>query len=536
MEGGGTMRLLRPLFLVLVTSCVVQFQSLAQRNPLQSPAKTPSSFCDPGEKNLYEAWMRPFRKGPLQGGFNEKNPIELAITIFRGGVQSNSKSSVKKMRLIRAGMVTTFRVSTAGTVSMTRVTAWAVQGGGPGKLPERNFKKLLPLMADLPSDYSRLPPKGRRIVVQVATSKGIVARVYDRANAPEKVLEMLRLIGADPWPIYKFPNFKPDGKWGKENISQAGLDQSELNAVGLDYLHYRVLATSPDGKLVVTESGQYLAPAVRTELLKKSYGKSPVSDDTVLKIVSANGATVHEFRQRNLGRRYIYDYAAHFTPDGRYLLVMNSIPGMRIYDTSSWKRVDQLPMVPKGALAYYPSHDWKRAVAVFPSGEIGLLDTETGRVLARIDPGDDLQYVSYSSNGSRVATVTERVRPGHAYEAHLRIWSTATGHLLHELWPWEATSHDGFGKPVWSPGGKYLFAPARFVVGIWNSETGRYRGTLAGCTLPEDEDSLVVLVGHSAFRKCGYYGLLRWNAESVLSKIGHFEKSLSNCCSPCVHQ
>jgi hypothetical protein len=106
---------------------------------------------------------------------------------------------------------------------------------------------------------------------------------------------------------------------------------------------------------------------------------------------------------------------------------------------------------------------------------------------------------------------------------------------MHELMPLEATPRDGFGKPAWSQDGKYLFAPTReghfgggFSVGIWNSETGRYRGTLAGCMFPQQMDSPVLLAGSDAYRACGYDGLLRWDAGKALNDIRDFEKSLLN--------
>jgi hypothetical protein len=106
---------------------------------------------------------------------------------------------------------------------------------------------------------------------------------------------------------------------------------------------------------------------------------------------------------------------------------------------------------------------------------------------------------------------------------------------MHELMPLEATPRDGFGKPAWSQDGKYLFAPTReghfgggFSVGIWTSETGRYRGTLAGCMFPQQMDSPVLLAGSDAYRACGYDGLLRWDAGKALNDIRDFEKSLLN--------
>lgn len=517
-------------FLLFMTACLFQFHAFAGIDPPQITGKA-ASFADNQEQPTYESWMRPFTSGPLHDGF-EDHTIELAITIFRGDdVEPEAKEPSPLAPRLKRGMVTRFSVSTEGTVLMQRTTSMAIQGGGPGKLPPKDFEKLAPLMVELPDDHSRLPPWGRRLVVQVTGSKGIEARVYDRANAPEEVLEMLRLIGADTWPIYDFPRFQPDRRWEKDEASKAGID---LNAVGLDQSHGTVLAISPDRNLIVAEDSSILEPTVHTEWLDPKVERHFLPGvGSVLRISNPSGATIHEFREPMSGRWPIYIDAARFTPDGSFLLVMSSVPDIRMYDTSNWKAVNRISGVPEGVVAYYPSSDWKHGVAVFPSGEIELLDTDTGRKLAVVDPGNNLQYVTFSPDDSCVATVT-RTRPRLPYEAHLRIWASSTGNLKHELMPLEATP-DGFGKPVWSQDGKYLFAPARegrlagaFSVGIWNTDTGRYRGTLAGCVFPQQMDSPVLLVGKDAYRACGYDGLVRWDTDEALKNIRDFEKSLSN--------
>lgn len=510
---------------------VAQVQCFVEQDNQQKAGGEDTPASVQSKSDTYDSWMSPFKKGPLHAAFTDDHAIQLAVTIISGDDHEDAKSTPDPFRF-RNSMITVFLVSTEGTVQMVRTTSRAIQGGGPGKLPDEDFRKLGPLIAHLPDDHSQLPPKGRRMVVQVATSNGIEARAYDRANAPENVLEILRLIGADTWLIYDFPNFQPDQRWEKEEVLQSGID---LNAVGLDQTHFPRLAISPDGNLIAAESSPVMNPTVRVERLKQTREAPYMLDHyTVLFILDAKGATVHEFHEPMNGRGYEFMYAARFTPDGRYLLVMSSIPDVRMYDTSNWNPVDRIPGVPEGVVAYYPSTDWKHGVGVFPSGEITLLDAQTGRKLAQIDPGDDLQYVSFSPDSSRVATVTERKHADGGSEFHLRIWSTATGDLIHELMPLEATERDEFGQPVWWPDGRYLFSPTReghfggsYVVGIWNSGSGRYRGALGGCLLPDTLNPQFLLSGEYGFKQCGY-GLLRWNVANALQQIGEFEKSLVN--------
>jgi hypothetical protein len=103
-------------------------------------------------------------------------------------------------------------LSTKGTVSFFRFTSMAVQGGGPGTLPVEDFRKLQAVIAHLPDDHSQLPPPGHRIVLQVAKRSKVLARVYDRANMPDSVLEILRLTGSGIRPLLM--NFAPPTRNG----------------------------------------------------------------------------------------------------------------------------------------------------------------------------------------------------------------------------------------------------------------------------------------------------------------------------------
>lgn len=112
---------------------------------------------------------------------------------------------------------------------------------------------------------------------------------------------------------------------------------------------------------------QYYSSTVRVDKLRQPKEK-PLDPnvETILRTEDvADGLIVHEMHQPANGPSYVYMYAAWFTPDGRHLLVLSSVPDIRIYDTSTWEQVDKLPGVPSDAVAYYPSRDWKHGVAVF---------------------------------------------------------------------------------------------------------------------------------------------------------------------------
>ena len=345
---------------------------------------------------------------------------------------------------------------------------------------------------------------------------------------------MLRLVGrADVWPIFPFPEFQPEKRWDPRDLDRVN---PGMYKAGIEEDVDLTLARSPDGSLTVVETNPslFFDSTVHVEKLAKATEESfDIHGGTVLRIKdSRTGSVLHEFHEPMNGRRYVYIYAARFTPDGHHLLVMSSLPDIRIYDVSSGQLLDHLPHVPNGAVAYYPSSDWKHGVVALSTGEIKLIEAEGDRTLAQIDPGDELQTVSYSPDDSRVAVVTVGHSALGAFHSHMRIWRTSNGELLHELRPLEATPN-GFGEPTWLPDGKYLLslASGRFgrlgEVGIWNTESGRYRGTLAECTNPGFWRRFL-LSGKYVYETCASGWVLMWNVENALNEISAFEKSLPN--------
>jgi hypothetical protein len=484
-----------------------------------------------GTIETYESWIASFKGSDVNKEPEDGHKVQLAITIIDG---DELEPDMKTAKMFGAGYrisTTASAVSIDGMVTVTRYTSMGVQGGGSVPLPKQDFRKLQPLIEELPDDHGKLPPKGRRLVVQALTPNGVLVRAYDRANVPDSVLEMLRLVGADASPIFPFPEFQPNERWKKDDFGLAGI---ELGFVGLNHANWRLLAVSPDGRLKVLDSAGYYDPTVHIERLKDTQNPTAeVEVDSFLQIRDSRSDTVlQEFRRPMIGRGITSTYSARFTPDGRYLLLLSSVPDMRIYETATWRLLDQLPGVPVGAVAYYPSADWKYGVAVYTSGEVRLVESTSGRSVARIDLGDEMQSASFSPDCSRVAVVT--VGPDdHNFATHLRVWDSRTGSLVSELRPLEETPRDTIGEPVWWPGGKYLLAPSRngrsgpSVVGIWNVDSGRYRGALAGCGYIDTPGPQVLMKGSMLYKSCGYDELLMWEVDGDIQKIADFENSLS---------
>lgn len=468
----------------------------------------------------YASWVRNIRARRLIRALPDGEKLQLAITIVAGGEADRGQE-----------ILSTFAVTSGGQLSMLRlVPNWAVQGGGSVQLSQEDFSRLHKLSEMLPQDGSRLPPSGWRLLVEATGPTGPVARVYHKANLPDCVLEMLRLVGADAWPIFDFPQIQADERW-KIDAPPNGVSEPESIAHA-EYTK-RMLAVSTDERLAVVEFNPSAwwdsRVHIKSEGQKREPPFTPGAYTTLSIRDKQSGAVVYETHEPSDGRRYIYAYSARFTPDDRYLLVLTSFPAVQIYDTRNWRLSTQVAGLPVGAIAYYPSSDWRWGVAVLPSGEISLWDKARDQSLARIDFSGELERVAFSPDDSRVAVVTLDKDQS---ITHLRVWSSADGKLVSELRPLER-KRGWIGQPVWRSDGKYLMASCPLFVGttsnivaIWDVNAGRYRGALSGCHSPELPTTQIVLNGNSLFKTCGSDEALMWNVDAAIEKIEAFYRSL----------
>jgi hypothetical protein len=496
----------------LVTVCIVAAQAYAQ--VWTGAASSPSTQCvprtDDSNEASYDAWISAYRKGSLQG---------LAVTVIDG----DDLKPVDNKFPISCGITTTITVSDQGTVSMARRTPSAIQGGGPDQLPADALKILRPLMASLrdhmPDDYSRLPPRGRRVVLQVSKGSEMLVRVYDRADMPDRVVEILGLTGATHGPMTM--DFKP------MQLAPARTDAEGIppDTLGIRMPHPRdpvtkalqpdtvTLAVSPDRSLVVN---RYLP-----------FDGRLVVTDTKRRLV------VHEERDRTSSENgWNYFYNAWFTPDGRFMLALNSFPAsIYIFDTKTWMRVDALPGMPSYGVAYYPSSDWKHGLVVSKGGQVDLWDAVAGQKAAGLDLDGELQSVTFSPDGSLFAVVSVRDDPDQSSTFQMRIFETETGKFMRELPSLYYFQHDEIGQPMWFEDGKYLLAETResrfggYVVGVWNVESGKLRGGFSGCEYSDDPFN-VALSGQRLFKWCRDGKLLVWDVAAAIGQIADFERSL----------
>jgi WD40 repeat protein len=382
-----------------------------------------------------------------------------------------------------------------------------VKGGGLDQLKREETERLEQLIGTLPDDDSKLPPPGHRLVLQVANGSEVLARVYDRANAPQAVLEILRLSHSHIRPLTL--DFPPQKKWPLTEFGETGIPSDAIGIRGPDMEESTILAISPDRYLTV---------------------RQVLHDTPAVTITDTNPSNViRTLREPQVLDRHVGITHAEFTPDGRYLLLLSTLPAVRIYDTTDWKQVRSLPDLPPSAASYFPSSDWTHGIFVNAAGDVGLWDSKSRIEVAKLDTDGKPFDISFSPDNSMFAITSGHQNKDFSSTFHLRVWSAVTGELIHELRPFEQTARDDIGAPIWWSDGMYLLATVRdnpmgsnHDIGIWSIRSGRFRGEFSGCVYSSDPLSLV-LHDQKLFERCRDGMILMWDAASAIKRITQFE-------------
>ena len=483
----------------------------------------------------YQQWLlrygrKDFTGLAVQGGSTQ---FRLIITLVEG---EDRKRTQGEHLFFGSGISTSgHELSTNGYVQYFSHSDSGSKGGGGGSpLPAAELKRLDELLANLPDDGLRLPPAGRRMILQALVSDQAVARVYDRANAPKVVWEILRVSRCliPSW----VPEFPP---------------QSEIDACSHE--HGGFLCLSPDGQQILFASAngplQCWEPTTH-ELLAEIRQQGIIWDgiffspDGLLAAIEGSGdctvvnaktwQTIKKFKEPLIDRVKHGLAFPQFTPDGRHLLLQCSKPSLEIFDTTTWQRVERLPEVPEDALQYMPAPKSQRALVRLKVGAVMLWDVAKRRKVATLDENAYLSQISFAPDESLVAVATaqESVYASYWGGPRIRILEAGNGTLVHELKPFEQAVRDRVEGLAWSPDGQYLLAvtnPSGFgssrSISVFNVKTGHHRGDFTGC--PTDVIGMALLPDGSQIVAGCHDGKIRfWDFEKALKEIKAFEASL----------
>ena len=174
--------------------------SVAQAEEKPSPTRNEyDQFIQSYTAKAEPGWFA----GPKGGSERVQVPLKLIVTaIFDDDPQAHSPN-----RVFFGESRNECEIAPDGRVCHSSYSPFGLKAG-ESTISDADLKRLDTLLAKLPDDGARLPTYNRRVVLRVPEGDHSRARVYDRANAPEEVLEILRLTESriGPW----VPGFEPE--------------------------------------------------------------------------------------------------------------------------------------------------------------------------------------------------------------------------------------------------------------------------------------------------------------------------------------
>jgi hypothetical protein len=394
----------------------------------------------------------------------------------------------------------------------------AFRGGGGGTPPPEVLARLHSLMERLPDDHRRVPPPTRRVTVTVERNGSAIVRLYDSANLPDEILEMLRLTGARiqvMTPVLKPDRVVPPEEAASLRLSVSQPDENE--------------AVSPDGSIGVSHDFQ-----TRT-LTVYEVGKWPQPRKTI--------RTIPEFWQPQYGE---YGVDSEFSPDGRFLLVTwGSRIGALLFDTSTWEPITDPNEFPQNLKEYLHSPDWRWGIAVTKAGETIVWDQQAHRIVSKLpglgafergmkatDPeghelytegSAEIRGAAFSADGARIALFHG---PNDVNVLRLSVFNVSSGTKERDLWPVEWMAYAD-GQPVWWNDNRWVIAPwsGQFSgkgTGVWDVVSGRFIAALdlSDCDARESPTAQGTRLLQPCFageRKQGK--VLEWSLDAVRQQL-----------------
>jgi len=518
----------------------------------------------------YEDWIGVYRRSPLEAPVSQAElpqvkpstgmalpedtarpsandrPV-LVITAIEGDDLKPDETIVKEVgsdyRVTRHGC---FVSNDAGIGSFYISPGRFAPNGVIKMMPKEDFESLKSLIANLPDDHSLLPPVGgRRLVLQVQKDNQVRARVYDRANLPDEILEILRLgeCRISSWAL-KFDaksTLNTGGKFRSTGSIIASPDGSQIIMAQDSGPIGSVSFFDSNSDAEVNSIPYSWMPAVpmlkpptipiptRTPATPMRMMFSP--DGSIVLVQDYGDIDVRDARDWR-GIRFLREDGKlprlshpQFTSDGQYLLVASEAPALLVFDTRSWEPHAPPPEVPSYAVAYFPSRNGKRAVYVSKSGDIRLWDQNRRRDIAQIDPGGRILDLAFSPDQSLVAATIMReeiqgnIKTIRGYR--FGVWETDSGKLRREPRAFEVSADWGYPERgivydlQWWPDGQYLLGSMATGIGLWDVESWRFRGTFSGCgsgfvVLPRQQE----LAG-----RCGDGSIMLWDMTGAIRAI-----------------
>jgi hypothetical protein len=504
---------------VLTAALFAQSAVQAPGAPSSASTKSVAEICGGGAtyEGLVGNWRKPSsRQDYLFGG----HPIELTITSPEYEDRQSDAKEASSQGLCDWGTTWVgIQVSTDGEEN-SFADGGGEARGGTGKLLPESLARIESLIERLPEDGHRVPPPERRLLVTVHRNDQNLVRLYDTANLPDKIIELIRVTGVRI--SVRTPVLHPDTVWSAKQTETSGLWAAKHEECGGDICG---LIVSPNKTIAVFHDGSNNTLEVVQGSTRPGSGYFSVSK--VLRKIPetwqpANGGC---------------DAGGNFSPDGGYFLVtLLCHEGVVLYDTREWELIADSRVFPQRLTEYLPFADWRLGIAVKKNRRTEVWDMQSHRKLFPLDGVGFVWGFALSPDGLRLAVYSEPSDEDERKrgEWHLDVWNLKDGKKLHEYWPveWASSPHV---DPVWWASGRWLAAPFYIDfsggsgIGLWDVETGRYVGSLS---LPERCDASKGLLadGEKLVVRCSVdkkEQVQEWSVEGVERQLRSAANSAS---------
>jgi WD40 repeat protein/DNA-binding SARP family transcriptional activator len=172
-----------------------------------------------------------------------------------------------------------------------------------------------------------------------------------------------------------------------------------------------------------------------------------------------------------------------FSPDGSRLASTGEDSKLKVWDTSTWRRVSSLSGE-FGAWGPSFSADGSLVAAAWDDGQVRILDLSTDRVVStvQLDPINPSLWnpidTALSPDGEHVAVASAWNPVGESAGA---VFDVRTGEEAFTLAGTNSCCPSPRSRGVsWSPDGRLVAASSEGTAGVWDAETGTLRHTLLG--------------------------------------------------------
>lgn len=500
-EATARLACMKPLFPNIADS-VVKTLAVYRAQAAEWHVKSTTTYQEWVEHNAQKAFQAENMDGKAAD-------LKVVITIIQGEVEGEAAHDIRSSQtryeteLFADGRSRSFRYNSRGSSGG--------EGGTP--LPANQLARIDQLLARLPDDHGILPPVSRRLLIETANQPERHVRVYDLANAPPDICELMRLL---PTGIAYVPRFQASGS---------------VHVGGYEY--DGALAVSPQNEILYTgrrDRLQWWDPATREFIaeMEAHHVKDIVfAPDKIHALVqSSTDIVLIDLPERKPIRIFKDRFNAQFTRDGRHVLLHGNNPPMQILVTQSWEPTNHTDDVPNDCTGYIPAPSIDRALVRAADGSVTLWDTGAHRPVKKLDSGSDVTMIAaFSPDESRIALCVHPWLQDRGDGVPIVIYNSHTGAT--ELCPLETGgSIANVRSLLWTPDGAYVLATeGESGISVFNATTGKCRGQLLG---PVRINGMGLLARSGELVAGDEYGKIWfWDLSAVMDNVREFEASLT---------